>query len=92
MSWKYGNGLFGCFKDIKTCLYGTFCTLCLHSKNVSKNRGEDCSICHCLNVQPEWYLRKDLGDKAGNIATDSIDCLISVFCLPCAVCQDASKV
>lgn len=91
MSWKYGDGLFGCFNNIPRCLYGTFCPCCLNAQTYAKIRGEECGIFHFFNPHSIWYNRKDLGEKPGDFVTDLIDCAISIFCYPCATCQDASK-
>ncbi|KAH0793431.1 putative Cys-rich domain containing protein [Histomonas meleagridis] len=88
----YSGGTFGCFKDIKICLYGCFCAACLNGENHSKIRSEDCTICHCIEPIAPYWIRKGVLSKKGKDTNDNCaDCLITCFCAPCVICQDARE-
>lgn len=87
---SYGNGLFGCFSDCGVCIYGLFCPFCLNANNHASIRNEQCSICHCFNFISEYWIRKQMHQKAGEAPDkDCGDCIQANFCFSCAVCQDA---
>jgi Cys-rich protein (TIGR01571 family) len=90
-SWDgYGNGLFGCFKDIPLCLCSILCCpWWIFPKTTAGAQSEKCTVFHCCNPISPWYHRKKLGKSAGNCGEDCGDCLIMIFCCPCSTCQNA---
>lgn len=86
---SYAGGLFACFSDFNICIYGTFCSCCLNGQNHAKIRTEECTPCHVLAPTSEFWIRKELEKKNGETGNDTVDCLVSMFCMPCATCQDA---
>ena len=86
----YAGGLFGCMQDTGSCIFGAFCLPCLNGQNHAKIRDEECTICHVWNFHAPYWIRKELEKRNSEDATnDCNDCLMTTFCAPCAVCQDA---
>jgi Cys-rich protein (TIGR01571 family) len=85
--------------DCDSCCYGFWCEPCLFGSNANKIDGSNC-ICMCLaytclaDFGMCWLLhymkRKSLRDKF-NLREDPScgDCLTTLCCGPCALCQEA---
>lgn len=85
----YAHGLLGCCSDCGIMIYGLFCMPCRHGSNVALARDESCGCCHVINCYSEYYIRKDIGKKEGFESSNLCDCLTSILCAPCLVCQNA---
>ena len=87
----YHSSLFSCFDDFGICLYGWLCPYCLNANNLAKIRNEDCSFSHCaLSIFP--ILTRQLIRNQNNLPSNLCgDCLITCFCEPCSICQDARE-
>ena len=77
-------------QDTGSCIFGAFCLPCLNGQNHAKIREEECTLCHVWNIHAPYWIRKELEKRNSEDATnDCNDCLMTTFCAPCAVCQDA---
>ena len=92
MASQYRTSLLGCLDDLNICLTGCCCLPCLNGDNLSKVRNEHCTVCHVMfPVAPFWirqFIRENrrLPKDCGN------DCIMSYFCAPCFICQDAREI
>lgn len=86
--WQFG--LFECCDDMKICLCGTFCGLCLACQ-LAGDMGESMCVPCCVPV-PVLVMRTKW--RAQNNIEGSImkDCLIDTFCGACGLCQLAREV
>lgn len=87
---EYNDGQFGCFSDIKSCLFTFFCLVCQNQVNWAKVSGDGnfyWLIC-CEPVHPVW-VRKAVLKKNGLDEDHLMDCLCTTFCAECVICQDA---
>lgn len=87
--YDYSDGTFGCFKDCKICVMGTFCECWLNGQNWAKSRDEPFTFCHCCAMVHPFWIRKTVLKNNGIEGKDVTDCVIACFCGPCVVCQDA---
>ena len=62
--WK--SGLFGCFDDMETCVFGYFCAPCLLWKNYNNMNKNACLYMCCLGPIGMMLLRSDVREKYGN--------------------------
>jgi hypothetical protein len=87
---EYAGGLFGFMNDLPLCLCSIFCCPWIHAKITAKSLGQECNHCHCpcFNPYAPFWHRKDYGKQTGLIA-DFFDLGITIFCMPCSVCQNA---
>ena len=88
----YRNQLFGCLSDISTCIYGYFCVECLNADNLARVRKEECTLCHLFCCVPPFWVRQFLKRERQMETNFCNDCLITCFCVHCAVCQDAREI
>ena len=88
----FTTGLFGCMSDIGTCLYGTFCPVCLNLKTFSKLNEEECDCCYLLNPISEFWVRQTIRRRKHMKKEACCDTLTAGFCFACAICQDAREV
>eukprot|EP00696_Hemimastix_kukwesjijk_P016431 gnl/Hemi2/4858_TR1682_c0_g1_i1.p1 gnl/Hemi2/4858_TR1682_c0_g1~~gnl/Hemi2/4858_TR1682_c0_g1_i1.p1 ORF type:complete len:123 (-),score=30.86 gnl/Hemi2/4858_TR1682_c0_g1_i1:163-531(-) len=99
---EYENGLFQCHKDCSACL----CVLCFYPCAVGRARGHlnhDSMIefnfpwCFCALltfINPfavTFFLREKVQDKYGIKDSSCSRVCTSVFCFPCALCQDVHQ-
>lgn len=95
VAWNYG--LFGCFEDMKICALTLFCPCYIFGKTANTvNR--NCIFCGILLLIPFVNLYafgkvRNLIRKHLNIdGTGSDDCILTLFCAPCALAQEAREV
>ena len=87
----YGSGLFDCFSDIPSCLYGTFLIGCLNADNTAKIEGVGCGFRHLYcPVSPinnrQWIRRRK------HMREEFLkDCCVICCCTCCAICQDSRE-
>ncbi|KAK2182767.1 hypothetical protein NP493_337g02044 [Ridgeia piscesae] len=79
---EWNSGVFGCFSDFGSCIYGYFCLHCLMC-NVSTRLGENCLAAHCALPALRTKLRVANGIQ-GSVCDDW---LCSQCFMPCVVCQ-----
>ncbi|CAF1097836.1 unnamed protein product [Adineta steineri] len=96
--WK--ESLFGCFDDIGICFWGFCCPASSFGRNAEKIDGSSCVGCcaaycvlaHCsLCWVPHFMKRKVLRQKYLLKEEPCHDCLVTAFCGPCAICQEARE-
>ncbi|UJR19102.1 hypothetical protein I4U23_022233 [Adineta vaga] len=101
MNRPWNTSLFGCFDDIPLCCCGYWCSPCLFGINVEKIDGSSCVGCglaygvsslFALCWIPHMFKRKVLRDKYNLKAEPCHDCLVSAFCAPCSLCQEAREI
>ena len=98
--WRFG--LFSCFDDIGTCLYGCLCTPCLIGDNGGK-MGRSCfgdcfmsGICigflggDCFG--PTTTQRSDIRRRANLKESCCGECMVGWCCFACAACQHANEI
>ena len=85
----YKGGLFGCFGDIKSCLFSFFLPPIQNGWNLAKSRDEECTLCHCCLVVHPYWTRKIVLKKEGDTGNDLMDCIFTDICMPCTIAQDA---
>ncbi len=95
------ESLFGCFSDLTTCCYGCCCPPCSFGTNAKKIDGSSCVgmcalywiLAHCyLCWVPHLKKRKILRQKYGLREDPCNDCLVTGFCGPCGLCQEAREI
>ncbi|CAF1533112.1 unnamed protein product [Adineta steineri] len=96
---EWNESLFGCCDDCKTCCCGLCCTPCLFGQNAEKIDNSNCCVWCCTymcltEVYLCWvphYMKRQLLRQKYNIREDPNcnDLLATVFCSPCALCQEA---
>ena len=91
MGKKYNSHLFQCFLDIPSCIFGSFCFLCLNSSNLANILNEDLSLTHLFIFFHPFWVRKMIQEKNNIHSTYCDDCLVTTFCLCCAICQDSRE-
>ncbi|CAF3560568.1 unnamed protein product [Rotaria socialis] len=96
----WNESLCGCFSDLKICCCGWCCLPCLFGDNAEKIDGSSCVgmclaywlLAHCdLCWVPHLMKRKKLREKFHFKEDTAVDCLVTAFCAPCAVCQEARE-
>jgi Cys-rich protein (TIGR01571 family) len=90
-----------CCKDCGICVFGYFCLPCLFGQNAEKiDNSSCCGMCCVYILAAECYLcwvphmmkRKRLREKYGLKENPECgDCLTTLCCGPCAVCQEARE-
>ena len=98
--WRYG--LFSCFDDIGTCLYGCLCGPCLIGDNGGKMGrscfGDCCTAYLCINFLggdcfgPTVTQRTDIRRRANLQESGCGECMVGWCCFPCAACQHANEI
>ncbi|XP_071477984.1 placenta-specific gene 8 protein-like [Diadema setosum] len=79
------NGLFGCFSHCLSCVSFMFCPVCYMSY-VATRLEENCCLPCCV---PCYIVPLRTKIRTENRIRGSIcnDCLVGLFCHPCAICQ-----
>ncbi|KAK9823834.1 hypothetical protein WJX72_005813 [[Myrmecia] bisecta] len=95
--WK--GGLFGCFGDCGTCIYGFCCLPCMFGENSSKIRNSGCFgpcllyyCCSCFACIFAGNLRGEIRGKYNLPEEPCSDCCVHFWCSPCGVCQEARHI
>ncbi|CAB4030965.1 Hypothetical predicted protein [Paramuricea clavata] len=85
----WASGVFGCFEDIKSCLFGLCCPCCFMI-SLSQRMGEGCCFPICC---PGALLAMRVKLRAENGIQGSMcnDALCVNFCSPCVSCQLARE-
>ncbi|XP_005109623.2 placenta-specific gene 8 protein [Aplysia californica] len=86
----WGTGVFSCFDDMKICLCGWCCPLCL-GWNVATDLGETGIIVCCV---PSWLtvVRTKLRTQQKIQGDVCNDCMMSECCGICVLCQVAREI
>lgn len=94
------ESLFGCFDDMGICCCGFWCLPCLFGDNAEKIDGSSCvgmsllywllGSCYVCWV-PHMMKRKALRQKYRLRPEPCNDCLATLCCSGCAVCQEARE-
>ncbi|KAF5404525.1 Cornifelin [Paragonimus heterotremus] len=79
------DGLFGCRNDCKSCMYITFCTPCYTC--YMYNRYNECSLTGMAVPFSTMLLRSFHRGRERIYGTLFNDCLASIFCYWCTLCQ-----
>ena len=87
----YRSGVYSCFLDGASCFYGLFCPCCLNASNLAKVRKEHCTIFHCIFCVSPFWTRQLVKEKQGIPLSYDQDCVLTVVCTPCVICQDARE-
>ena len=87
----YRSGVYSCFLDGASCFYGLFCPCCLNASNLAKVRKEHCTIFHCIFCVSPFWTRQLVKEKQGIPLSYDQDCVLTVVCTPCIICQDARE-
>jgi len=97
---EWNEQLFGCCDDLGSCCYGYWCLPCLFGSNTEKIDDSNCVLmccAYCCLAQcylcwiPHWLKREKLRNKFGLKEDPCGDCPVTLFCGPCAVCQEARE-
>lgn len=89
---RYKETLFGCYDDMNTCCYGTWCPFCLNARNFAHIREEEVQSCHIFCVANPFWVRQLYKKQRHMKINYFIDCMAVSFCTPCAICQDAREI
>ncbi|XP_072109155.1 placenta-specific gene 8 protein-like [Mobula birostris] len=76
----WNSGLCSFCDDIGVCLCGIFCTICLGCQ-IAGNMGE---CCLCGTTMAMRTLIRTKYNISGSLCGD---CLVTMCCLPCSLCQ-----
>lgn len=86
----WSTGVFDCTSDQDTCFRQIFCGRCIIAQKLTEFQGSSCcvhfflqDICCCSAIQLRTAARTRW-DISGN---DTDDCMLTMCCQPCAVCQ-----
>ncbi|CAF1500650.1 unnamed protein product [Rotaria magnacalcarata] len=98
--WGWNTGLFDCLDDKEICLMGLFCPCVLFHSNVRRTPsvityrcpGLQYALSHilCSCASNEHFQRSNL-TFAYSIPTTCNSWPVSIFCTPCALCQEARE-
>lgn len=92
--------LCGCTKDCGVCCYGYWCTPCLFGSNAKKLEDKNCFLMCCAYLLltncylcwiPHMFQRKKLRQKYNLKEEPAGDCVVTLCCSPCALCQEARE-
>ncbi|EAX84938.1 putative Cys-rich domain containing protein [Trichomonas vaginalis G3] len=89
----YHSSLLTCFSDPCLCVCGFFCTPFLQFANAYSlsTYTPNCVIACCLFIHP-YAVRLEIRNKEHMPLSLFTDCLVTNFCAPCAVIQDAKEI
>ena len=97
MSREWSNGLFGCFKDVTTCII-SFIVPCYTLGKNAEAVSENCLLCGLsyFVIPLGWYahvtIRGKIREQKGIEGTCLKDLLFVIFCYGCALTQEAQEV
>lgn len=91
METGFSTPLFSCFSDMKICCFGMWCPICLNALNWANIQNEKCSFWHCFYRTSSFWVRQHIKSRYAIEENYVGDCIITIFCYQCALCQDARE-
>jgi len=97
MAGEFQHGLFGCFGNCCVCICTWFCP-CYVAGKIAEKVGESCLLCGLATLCPiadivtRFIIRGKVREQKGIPGSALMDCLVVLFCFPCAICQEAQEV